>query len=518
MLRPAPQPAPSLRQQALACEAARDLPGALEAWQQALTAEPDSLDIARHLADLAFRLNMWDMAEKLLAHLINRGIRDMATLTAFAATLREQSLFDDAIDLLKTLLAQNPQETALWEGLGAVMAAKGDVANAVIFFDEALRLDPGNLHALFNRACALMDRGDMRSGLRDSLVCADAFRDPDNRRSAEMACAHASLALGDLKAGWRWFQARHKAGSNAEVHYDLNLPRLDPGENLAAKRLLVSAEQGLGDEILFASLLPDIAAAIGDYGWLGIVVEPRLVPLFARSFPQARVMAHRTRTLDGRIVRDVPGLDPAAFDSYVLIGDLLSRFRPDTAAFSPARAFLTPPSPPLEVQAWLGSLAPGPRVGILWKSLKSNAARDRYFAPFSQWMEVMAVPGITFVNLQYGDVGTEQAMMAAAGLTLHTAPGLDLKDDLDGLAGLCAGLDVVLGPSNATTNIAAACGVPTWLLGLDHAWLKLGQDDYPWYPNVRYICAPAAGHWQPAMDLVRDQLSELTQAFALTKS
>ncbi|MBW8882095.1 MAG: tetratricopeptide repeat protein, partial [Asticcacaulis sp.] len=312
MPRPVPSPATSWRQQALAFEAARDLPAALDAWQNALGEEPESLDIARHLADLAFRLNMWEMAEKLLAHLINRGVTDVTTLTAFAATLREQSLlFEDAVELLKTLIGQHPEESAFWEGLGAVMAAKGDADNALIFFGEALRLDPDNLHARFNRGCALMDKGEMRAGLTDALACVDAFRDTGNRLSAQMACAHASLALGDIKNGWRWFDARHKRGSQAEVRYDLGLPMFDSGADLAGRRLFVSLEQGLGDEVLFASLLPDIAAAIGSKGRLGIGVEPRLVSLFARSFPDAVVAGHRTRTVDGRTVRDVPGLDTA---------------------------------------------------------------------------------------------------------------------------------------------------------------------------------------------------------------
>ncbi|MBW8879881.1 MAG: hypothetical protein JF615_00250, partial [Asticcacaulis sp.] len=63
-------------------------------------------------------------------------------------------------------------------------------------------------------------------------------------------------------------------------------------------------------------------------------------------------------------------------------------------------------------------------------------------------------------------------------------------------------------PSNATTNIAAASGTETWLLGLDKAWLKLGGDGYPWYPRVRYFAAPAAGHWAPAMAEIREALTK----------
>ena len=88
---------------ALAFEAARDLAGALDAWQHALAEDPQSLDIAAQLARLAFRLAMWDLAEKLYAHLITQGRHDVVTVKAYAETLREQSRFGEAIDVLKSL-------------------------------------------------------------------------------------------------------------------------------------------------------------------------------------------------------------------------------------------------------------------------------------------------------------------------------------------------------------------------------------------------------------------------------
>ena len=154
----------------------------------------------------------------------------------------------------------------------------------------------------------------------------------------------------------------------------------------------------------------------------------------------------------------------------------------------------------------LQSAPAGRKVGILWKSLKSNAQRDRFFAPFSLWMDLLDLPGVTFINLQYGDTAAEQAAVTRAGLRLHT-PELDLKDDLDDLAGLCAAVDTVIGPSNATTNIAAACGVETWLLGMERAWTKLGDEGYPWYANLRYFAASAPGDWAPAMAEIREQFA-----------
>ncbi len=78
------------------------------------------------------------------------------------------------------------------------------------------------------------------------------------------------------------------------------------------------------------------------------------------------------------------------------------------------------------------------------------------------------------------------------------------------MAALCGALDLVIGFSNATLNIAAACGAPTWLITAPAAWTRLGTDRYPWYPQVRSFVPPAFGDWAPVMAEVADELAKLT--------
>ena len=497
-------------QRALACEAAGDLPGAFDAWQQALAAEPASLDVIARLADLAFRLAFFDMAEKFYAHLLAKGADGSEIVAAHAACLREEGRYDEAVDRLKAALGHAPQKAGLWDALGTVMAAKGDNETALIFFNEALRLHPGQLQARFNRGCALMELGHLHAGLDDAAACARAFADPGNRASAELVSAIAALALGDLAAGWLWYEGRHRRGTPREVHYDIPLPRHSgPLAGAPAGRLFLSAEQGLGDEVLFASLIPEIEKYVTH---LGIGVEPRLVSLFKRSFPRATVVAHRTRTIDGKTQRTFDACDWQAFDSWALMGDFLARLRPTLDAFPPDNVFLKPD--PARVDHWRKTLfkdkrtARKPAVGILWKSLKSSAWRDRFFSPFGQWREVLSLTHVRFVNLQYGDTEAEINEARALGFDITTPDGIDLKQDLDDLAALCCACDLVIGPSNATTNIAGACGANLWLLAPPKTWLRLGAETYPWYPRARIFAPPTLADWSPAMVDMRAALEE----------
>lgn len=493
-------------------EAAHDLPAAFDAYQQALSLAPDSAEIVHHLADLAFRLTQWDVAEKLYAHLIARDGQDFPALTGYAAALREQGRYDDAIDILKSALGLRPDVAALWEALGSVMLSQCNRDMALVFLDEALRLEPGNLPALFNRGCVRIEKGDLTGGLSDVSDCARRFKDTANQRSAELTCAHAALALGDLKAGWQWYEARHMRGTGREVDYRLKLPRWKPGQTLSGKRLFISAEQGLGDEVVYASLLPDLVAELGE-DRIGIGVEPRLVPLFQRSFPQATVVAHHTETRDGRIRRDFPDLDPKPFDLWALMGDFLPSLRGAVRDFPRNPAFLT--ADPARVAYWRGYLAglnANPKVGVIWKSLKSSALRDRAFSPFEEWHGILSTPGIQFINLQYGDAEAELAAARAAGLDIHTPAGIDLRQDLDDLAALCVSLDLIVGPPTATTNIAAACGTPIWLIMPPNPWLALGEPYYPWYPRSQLFVAPAVDDWAPVMASIAESLRAMTGA------
>jgi hypothetical protein len=269
-------------------------------------------------------------------------------------------------------------------------------------------------------------------------------------------------------------------------------------------------EQGLGDEVLFANLLPDVIEALGPDGRLALAVEPRQVKLFQQSFPDAEVGAHATYRIDGRaLVRAAPFAETSGpFDLWTPMGSLLRRFRRSLGDFPATGAYLA--ADPQRVRFWrdrLASLGDAPKVGVLWKSLKLNAARRRFFSPFDQWRPVLDTPGVQIVNLQYGDCAEELETARAEGLSIWSPPDIDLKDDLDDVAALGCALDLVIGPPNATTNIAAACGAKVWMIAPPGAWTQLGTAGFPWYPAVRAFSPVALGDWSEVM-------AELARALA----
>jgi hypothetical protein len=262
--------------------------------------------------------------------------------------------------------------------------------------------------------------------------------------------------------------------------------------------------------VMFANLIPDVLETLGPQGRLTLAVEPRLAGLFQRSFPTARVGAHVGHGIDGGMLRRAPFVeDPETIDLWAPMASPLRRFRRTMASFPTRPGFLA--ADPARIAHWREILAQrsGLKVGVLWKSLKLDGVRLRYYSPFEQWRPVLETPGVSFVNLQYGNCQAElDQARETLGLEIWRPPGIDLKDDLDDVAALCCGLDLVLGPPTATTNIAAACGAEVWMISAPAAWSLLGNDRHPWYPQVRLFIPDRFNQWTDLMQGLANALAD----------
>lgn len=499
---------------AIAQEKAGQLDKAFAAYEAAIKLLPDETEVAHDLGRLAHRLGHLEIAEKLLSRYLARRPGHVEATNNLACALRDQNRNEEAIALLSELIGLLPEQPVLWNTLGTVLSERGDAEQSLPFYDEALRLDPGFYRALYNRANVRMALGNPRQALEDIDRALAGTSDPGELAVMNMARALILLMVGDLEAGFDTYEVRFDPHLSDAVVFQPFGPRWSPKDDLAGKTLLVYGEQGLGDEVLFANVLADVETALGPNGRMILALEKRLVPLFQRSHPRALIVPHRSVGHMGRTMRTALLPDPPpAIDSWTPIGSLFRRFRRSIEAFPQHGGFLQPD--PERVAYWRAVLAeegPQPKVGVIWKSLKMTGSRVRAFSPFEMWRSVLSLPDIQFVNLQYGDVEAEMDAAREAGIRLWTPPGIDLKNDLDDLAALARALDLVVGSSTATTNIAAACGAEVWVVAGTDAWIRFGTDQIPCYPSARIFQTDRPGEWGPAMDRLCTALAELVAA------
>jgi tetratricopeptide (TPR) repeat protein len=488
---------------AIAREKAGDFKTSLECYESALQLAPEHDEIAANLGRLAYRMGMKDIAEQLFLGYLAKHPLAVEASNNLACCQRDQHRYGEAIATLSPVIQANPLDPLLWNTLGTILTDQGDFESALPFFDEALRLDPAFVKARYNRSTAALQMGDPDRALVDCEAALEGHMAEHERAMMNLARSTMLIARGELDEGWAAYEARLSHHYPDATHYLIDRPRWTPADDLAGKTLLLVGEQGLGDEVLFANLLPEAVEAVGPQGRLLLAVEKRLVPLFRRAYPGVEVLPHQTFDIDARTVRLVrPEGGLETVDLWAPIASLLQRFRPSVDAFPDRPAYLV--ADPDRVAHWKGVLEreapPGLKVGILWKSLKLDGARLRYFSPFEAWSPVLTTPGVTFVNLQYGEVEAEaEDARERLGIALWRPPGLDLKDELDDVAAFTLALDLVLGPANATSNIAAACGADVWLISTPGAWPRLGSDRYPWYPRMRVFTPPGSRQWEAVM-------------------
>jgi len=495
---------------AIAREKQGDFASSLNSYEAALSLLTDHASVAGDLGRLAFRMNMMDFAAKFFAHFRLARPNDIEAANNLACALRELNRENEAIEVLKAALRAHPEAPGLWNTLGTILCNIGDPGGSLVFFDEALRLAPHHSKALHNRAFAKADLGDIAGALVDGESAMKVSADPADLMVMEFARATLLLALGRIAEGWQAYEARFSPEIADSPLFHIPATRW-AGEDLSGKTVMVVAEQGLGDEVMFASMLPDILKLLGPDGKLTLVVEHRLKPLLERSFPGIEVSAHRTMKYEGRVYRTAPYIeDWDRFDCWAALGDFLRPLRNTIEAFLDRKSFLKPD--PQRVAYWkaeLDKLGPQPKVGLLWKSLSLKGDRARQFSPFELWEPVLKTQGVTFINLQYGDCEDEIALAKEKfGVEIWQPPGIDLKQDLDDLTALCSAVDLIIGFSNATTNLAGAAGAPIWLLTAPAVWTRLGTDAYPWYPQARVFSPPEIGQWAPAMADVTQALAE----------
>ena len=496
---------------AICQEKLSDFTGALLSYERALQLMPENEDLVLDLGRLALALKLPDMAEKFFSRHLARNPGALDAVNNLACALREQSRFAEGVELLRPYIYAHPEHAPLWNTLGSMLSEQGEVRQALTFYDEALRLSGAFPAALHNRASAKLAIGDAVGARADSEQAAELSSGGSEKAMIRFALSQALMVAGEIEAGWQAYEVRHDRDYACATVFAVEGPRWSTEQDLRGRRLFVVGEQGLGDEVLFANALSDVIDALGPQGALTLAVEPRLVALMQRSFPQARVVRHGTWGVRHRVVRGVPDVTLQEYDCWVPIGSLMPRFRPSLDVFPTGReGFLKADSG--RVDHWrrtLAAMGSGPKVGVLWKSLKMDATRTRFFSPFEHWRQVLQTPGVGFVNLQYGDCAEELARAGAEfGVDIVQPPEIDLKQDLDDLAALCCALDLTIGPATATTNIAAAAGAPTWFISTPDAWPRLGTDAYPWYPQARVFAPACAYDWGEVMGEVAVALRE----------
>jgi Flp pilus assembly protein TadD len=472
---------------------------AISCFEQALVERPDDVRTLFALGNTARALGLAQPAAEFFRKVLVLEPERLEALVNLANLLRAQGQFDAARALLEPALARNPQEPDLLLTLGSAWRESGDNARAMECYRAALAARPQHPAALSNLADLLSDDGELEEArsLYDRAIKAD----PRNAQ-ARLNRAVLHLLTGNLKEGWRDYAARSDiAGKVPAAKLSLTEWR---GENLKRTRLLVRGEQGVGDQIMFMSVMHDLLArAENDGGAIVLECEPRLVSLLARSFPGAAMKPQSLATVNGTVIADYGWLKAAGgANAVALMGSLPRWLRPNLDSFPKQNIFLTPDA--AEQAHWkniFANLGPTPLMGICWRSGKSGGHRSVQYAPLEAWGAFLRnVPG-TLISCQYDAMPDEIAALEnLSGRKIFVPPALDQKNELDRTSAMLSVLDVLVSAPTAVSWLGAGAGTRTLKLLYDTSWTAFGQAYEPLAPSCQCIMPGVRGDWRDVFE------------------
>jgi len=345
---------------------------------------------------------------------------------------------------LLAALKERPAEAALLRALGQVSARLGETAEAVRCYRRAMEAQPQEAEAHFELALLYLRKGNYRAG----------FIEYEWRLRREN-CIAPRYAQG---AVWR-------------------------GQALDGARLMLHAEQGLGDAMQFIRFLPEVSRRVGS---IYLACHPPLVRLFA-------------------------GLEGLA--GIVTEGDAVPACEYHCPLLSLPRLFevtlesLPRAVPYLPLAGARRERSARRRVGLVWRAHRGSGNTASRSVPLAELRPLAGLP-VEWVSLQREVDAAERAILEAdfRAEILGDSFG-DLRDTAD----VVEGLDLVLTVDTSVAHLAGALARPVWVLlpqWGDWRWLE-DRTDSPWYPTATLFRQASEGDWRGPVQAMRAALERL---------
>jgi Flp pilus assembly protein TadD len=402
-----------------------------------------------------------------------------------------------AVRMISQAIAINKTQAAYHSNLGTVLQSQGRLDEAASCYEHALILQPNSpeIHTNLGNIFHAQDKVDEAIAAHQRALALNSDL-PEPHYNLGLA----QLLKGDFKSGWPNLEWRWQTKDHQTPMRDYARP-LWTGEKIDSGRVLIWGEQGVGDEIMFAGLIPD---AIRTGNRFVLDCDSRLQPLFARSFSEVEVVG---RHHFGNDLKD-PESDLAA---HLPSGSLRGLFRTSSDAFAATTSPYLLADPAVRDQ-FRARYADGRcLVGLAWYTRNQQTGHDRSI-DLSLLAPLFELKNIQWVSLQYGDHDDLENQANAANAPVFVDRSVDQLADIDIFAAQIAALDMVITIDNSTAHLAGALGVPVWVLlpfARDWRWLQV-REDSPWYPSMRLFRQPQRGDWQSVIQKLGSALSLLT--------
>ena len=474
---------------------------AIQAYLQAIEIKPE---IAQVYANLGF------VFSRKLAEL--EDVLDSPKIRKDNLELHDQaddfpkvsSYLEKVIQYYQQALEINPEYSAnVCNNLGVAYAKGRRFKEAIQQYNKAIGIDAeyGDAYGNLGQALHTEKRPEEAISAYQKAIGISSERAEYHQGYGDSLLLTGNWQRGWKEYEWRWKCDRFLEGNERKFPH----PTWD-GSSLEHTSILVWLEQGVGDQIMFASLLPKLQKQAKQ---TFVEIEYRLYPIFRRSFHNIRFFIAKTRPH--------PQLLDESVGCQSSIGSLAQWLLPDEGSFPKCHAYFKAcPKKTEKIKREYQKLANGRiLVGISWKSTKANKGVGRLKSTsLAQWTNLLSQEDCFFVNLQYGDVESElDEFSNQTGILIYQDPQVDSLQDLDGFAAQVAALDLIISTSNTAVHMAGALGKPVWTLlhdVPDWRW-QLDRSDALWYSSMTLFRQSVSGDWESVFEQVQSALKRFVE-------
>jgi len=442
---------------------------AADCYVRAIRLDPAHVGALNNLGILLHGAGRFEEAVELYGRALAAEPDHTVTRMNLGAALLALGRVEEAVDALEAAERLAPDDRKVALNLANARQAQGRFNEAIATYRAILAIEPSQPEALVNLGRALTESGHPQAS--QEYYEAALQRDPD-LPTARFNLGISQLLLGDFARGWDGFAWRWQA--DAVPPHGLPGPAWD-GAPLEGKRLLVHAEQGLGDTIQFARYLKNLQAR--GAGSVTLLCQPALTSLM--------------RGVEGVSQAVGPNEPLPEWDVRVPLLELPRHFGTVEATIDGTVPYL--PVEAAAVASWRQRLGK-PSIGLVWQGRRTHRNDRNRSLPAALLAPLLALPDRHFVSLQKEAEPRDLKTLEAAGPITGLGESFG---DFSALADAVAALDLVITVDTAIAHLAGALGRPVWILlplAPDWRW-QLGRADSPWYPTARLFRQVAAGDW-----------------------
>ena len=405
---------------------------------------------------------------------LNQSPDDWKLLCVTASAYLKMEKFGLALSLLRRADQMCPNNNELLNNLAMCELGCMRLDEAETLLKRALKINPKNANAMNNLALVYVNKCEAGQAIEWGNK-SRAIKGDDPALMETLGYAH--LMLKQWEEGWKGFEG----GLEGKIRRSRRYQSEPYWDGSKVGTLAVRGEQGVGDEISFASVIPD---ALQRADRIVVECDFRLAGLFKRSFPDLEF--HGTRFDKEHPV----WVSDYKIDARVLSGSLCQYFRNNDSDFSGKPYLKADPERKLQWRALLDSLGPRKKIGIAWKGGSHGTHRGRRSTELEAWLPILRQDA-DFISLEYKDPSAEiEALKSRHGITVRHWPRATERGqavDLEDTAALIDELDMVISVQTAAVHFAGALGKPCWVMvpRKPHWRYGLTGDSMPWYSSVR---------------------------------